>query len=69
MVGLPPSGCRINTRKTQASKIQLIDRDIDDPDRIVIRDVVVEHRRKQGALGPAFALDKMLQLDCLIIYV
>src|ERR1700682_2219246 len=60
MVGGTPGHFRIHTLKTQLVQIQLIDKYVNDPNRVILSDVVVEMLGKQCALRTIFAFDKSL---------
>ena len=60
MVSRSPGGLRLHSREPEFGKIQLIHKDVDHPDRVVLRDVVVEPFRKQCGLRPILTLDVSL---------
>ena len=51
---------RYNARKTQHRQIQFINEGIDDADRVIFPDVVVQAIRQQDELAPVLALNKTL---------
>jgi hypothetical protein len=54
------SVCRRHTFKSQRRQVQLIDKDVDHPYRILFRHVVIKLLRKQDALCSVAALDEPL---------
>jgi len=53
---------RNNPVKPQGTQIQLADKDVYHPDRIVLRDVIIEILRKQNTLLAVFTLNEALHL-------
>jgi len=51
---------RYNTRKTQYRQIQFIDEGIDNANRVIFPDVVVQAIRQQDELAPVLTLNKTL---------
>lgn len=62
MVGRPPCGRRLDTVEPHLTKIEFIDKDIFDANRIRFGNVVVEHFRQQRALCPTLTLNESLHL-------
>jgi len=60
MIGRSPGRLRRNPVKSQAAKIELVDKNIDHPNRVVVTDPVFQPIRNQGALPAIHALDKTL---------
>src|SRR6202044_3656785 len=58
MIGRPPCRLRLNAAKAQLGQIKLIDKDIDRPDRIILRQIVFQPLGKQSALTAVIANDK-----------
>jgi hypothetical protein len=54
---------RNNPVKPQGTQIQLADKDVYHPDRIVLRDVIIEILRKQNTLLAVFTLNEALHLS------
>ena len=62
MIRGPACGGWIDTIKPQFCKIEFIDKHINNANRIVLGNVVVEELREQGALCASVALDKPFHL-------
>src|ERR1700731_2491474 len=60
MVCGTPGRFRLHAFKAELVQIQLLDEHINDPDRVILSNVVVEMLREQGALRTVFAFDKSL---------
>ena len=60
MIGRPAGRQRLDPVKPEAEKIELIDEDVDRPNRVVLADPVFQALRKQRALAAIDTLDKTL---------
>jgi hypothetical protein len=60
MIGWAPRYLRHNPSKAQRRQIQFINEGIDDADRVIFPDVVVQAIRQQGELAPVLTLNKTL---------
>ncbi len=60
MIARPAGRLRINPIEPQAAKIELVDKYIDHPNRIVVTDPVFQPIGKQGALPAIHALNETL---------
>ena len=60
MIGRAPGRLRHNAIKAQRRQIQFVNEGIDDPDRVIFPDVVVQAIRQQDQLAPVLTLDKTL---------
>ncbi len=60
MVGRTARGFRIDTTEPQAAQIKRLDKDLDHPDRVVLRNKIFERFRKERALAAIQTLDKAL---------
>ena len=60
MIGRASIEAAVDTLETQFAQIEMLDEGINDPDRIVLRDVIIEMFRKQGALASVLTLNKTL---------
>src|SRR5882757_6598967 len=58
MVGWPSCRLRLDAAKAEPRQIKLIDKDIDRPDRIILRQIVFQSLWKQRALTAVIANDK-----------
>src|SRR5258707_1743742 len=58
MIGRPPCRLRLDAAKAQLGQIKLIDKDIDCPNRIILRQIVFQPLGKQNALTAVIANDK-----------
>jgi hypothetical protein len=50
MIRRPASGLRVDPAKPKIGQIEFVDKDIDDPNRIVLTDPIFQQFRKQRAL-------------------
>src|SRR5260370_15997912 len=62
---MPPSLSRLGALKSQTSHVQPIDKCIDDPAHVIVRNQLFQGDRKEGCLGPAFALHIAHKKDAL----
>ena len=60
MIGRPAGRQRLDPVEPEAAKIELIDEDVDRPNRVVVADPVFQALRKQRALAAIDTLDKTL---------
>src|SRR5215469_4868220 len=60
MVSRSAGGLRLHSREPEFGKIQLIHKDVDHPDGVILRDVILEPFRKQCGLRPILTLDVSL---------
>src|ERR1035438_8115178 len=60
MVGGAPGQLQLHALKATALQIQLINEHVNDPDRVILSDVVIQMLGKKRALGTIFAFDKSL---------
>jgi hypothetical protein len=58
MVGWPPRRRRRHPRKPQGGKVQLVDEDLDHPNRVLLADIIFQAVREQRPLHPIFAIDE-----------
>src|SRR5882757_5448381 len=58
MIGWSPCCLRLNTAEAQPRQVKLIDKHIDRPDRIILRQIVIQSLGKQRALTAIIANDK-----------
>jgi len=63
MIGGPTGHLRHNTRKAQPPQIQLVDKHVDRPHRIVFTYVIVEELGQQNALPAVRPFDKALHQE------
>src|SRR5208282_5816950 len=63
MIRWTPCRCRRHPVKFESRKIQLVDKRLNDPDLVLLRDEVVQILRKQNALSPILTLDKALHQE------
>jgi hypothetical protein len=63
MGGSPPGRFRHNAGKTQDCQVQLVNENIDDADRIVLRHIVFQAVGEQCRLPPVFPLNETLHPD------
>ena len=68
MIGGPTGHLRHNTRKAQPPQIQLVDKHVDRPHRIVFTYVIVEELGEQNALPAVLPFDKALRQDPELIH-
>src|SRR5258707_15895183 len=61
----PPFPSRLAAKKSQTSHVQPIDKCIDDPAHVIVRNQLFQGDRKEGCLGPAFALHIAHKKDAL----
>jgi hypothetical protein len=62
---MPPSLSRLGALKSQTSHVQPTDKCIDDPAHVIVRNQLFQGDRKEGCLGPAFALHIAHKKDAL----
>jgi hypothetical protein len=55
--------CRVNSLEAECAKIEFVDEDLNDPDRVVFTDVVVQALGQQRDLGSILAFDKSLHVS------
>lgn len=60
MVGRPSRRLGDHTLEPQRSQVQLVDEDVDHPDRVLLGDVLLQVFRKQDPLPAILALDEAL---------
>ena len=60
--GRSPSGRRVNTYEAETSEIEFVHEDLDDADRVVLSDVVVQALGQQRDLRSIFAFDESLHV-------
>ena len=60
MIRRPAGGFRRDPAKSKLGKIEFVDKDIDDPNRIVLTDPVFQQFRKQRALAAIRSLNEAL---------
>ncbi len=60
VIGRPARGLRIDTAKPQAAQIKSLDKGLDHPDRIVLRNKIFKRFRKERDLTAIQTLDKAL---------
>src|SRR5580704_5921914 len=60
MVAGTPGGLGLHPLKPTLLEIQFIDEYVDNPHRVILRNIIVEMFRKQRALTTIFAFDKSL---------
>src|SRR5271155_4203609 len=60
MIGRPAGQLRDHALKPQCTKIEFVDEHLDDTDRIVLADIIVEILREQNTLSPIPPPDKTL---------
>jgi hypothetical protein len=58
MIGRPPRRRRRHPRKPQGRKVQLVNKDLDHPNRVLLVDVILQAVREQRPLHPIFAIDE-----------
>ncbi len=63
MIGRPPGRFRHDPGKAHGAEVEFVDEDFDDPDRIVLRHVIIQALGKQCRLPAILALDKSLHPD------
>jgi hypothetical protein len=63
MVAGSPRRLGHNALKAQLTQVQFIDKDVDHPDRIVLRHIVFEIFGKQDTLPTIFTLNEALHLS------
>src|SRR6202041_2434547 len=75
MVSRPARGFGLHAIEAQDRQIQLLDKGLNGPHRIVLADVIVQALRKQRALGSILAFDKSFHretssaTDCASIFI
>lgn len=62
MIGRPPCFCWLHTLETEFAQVEFVDKDIDNPNRIVLGNVIVQQLRQQRTLASGFTLDKSFHL-------
>src|SRR5471030_202574 len=67
MVSRPPSLRRLHALEPQTAQIELIDKSIDDTDRIIDVHVIFQMLREQRALFAILAFDKALHLTPVVM--
>src|ERR1700682_5273663 len=67
MVCGAPGRFRLHAFKSEPRQIQLIDEYVNDADRVILSDVVVEMLGEQCALRTIFAFDKSLHWSLLLL--
>jgi hypothetical protein len=65
MVPWTPSGFGLHAIEAEFLQIELIDEDVDDADRVVFTDVVIQAFGEQRALRPILTFDKSLHRTAL----
>jgi hypothetical protein len=65
IIARPPSLSRLGALKSQTRHVQPIDKCIDDPAHVIVRNQLFQSDRKEGCLGPAFALHIAHKKDAL----
>lgn len=63
MVARPPRRLGHDAFETQMTQVQFIDKDVDHPDRIVLRHIVFDIFGKQDTLPAIFTLNEALHLS------
>jgi hypothetical protein len=63
MVARPPRRLRRDAFEAQALQVQLVDKDVDHPDRVLLGYVILKIFREQRALTPVRTLDEALHRD------
>jgi hypothetical protein len=58
VIGRPSRRCRMNTGKAKSTKIKLVDKDFNDPNRVVRGDVIVQRLGQQKRLSAVFTFDE-----------
>ena len=67
MISGPASFFRLHAIKAKLVQIQLIDKHVNDPNRIILSDVIVQMLGEQCALRTIFAFDKSLHQAPLLL--
>jgi hypothetical protein len=63
MIGWPPGRFRHHAGKAQGRKVKLVNENVNDADRIVLRHIVFQAIRKQRRLPAILALHETLHPD------
>ncbi len=63
MIAKPSDIGRNSANEPKSCKVELIDEGLDDPDRVVIREIVVNMLRKQEGLAPICTLNRTRRYD------
>src|SRR6267142_237544 len=58
MIGRPSRRRRRHPRKSQGGKVQLLDEDLDHPNRVLLADIIFQAVRQQRLLHAIFAIDE-----------
>src|SRR5712675_1617923 len=62
MIGRPSRRRRRHPRKPRGGKVQLLDEDLDHPNRVLLADIIFQAVRQQRLLHPIFAIDEPMHL-------